>query len=42
MVSVVITLVEDKIFLCVGLFYYVSNFAEWRTEVPRYRLNPSS
>ena len=35
--GLVITLEEDKIFLCVWLFYYVSNFADSRTEVPRYR-----
>ena len=28
--------------LCVWLVYYVSNFADLRTEVPRYRLSPIS
>ena len=29
-------------FLCVSLFYYVSNFADSRTEVPRYQSSPTS
>ena len=39
--GLVITLEEDKGFLCVWLFYYVSNFADSRTEVPRYRSSQS-
>ena len=39
---VVINLEEDKRFLGVWLFYYVSNFADSRTEVPRYRSSPTS
>ena len=40
--GLVITLEEDKrFFLCVWLFYYVSNFADSHKEVPRYRLSPS-
>ena len=35
--GLVITLEEGKRFLCVWLFYCVSNFADSRTEVPRYR-----
>ena len=35
--GLVITLEEDKRFLCVWLFYCVSNFAESRTELQRYR-----
>ena len=38
----VITLKGDKRFLCVWLFYYVSNFADSRTEVPRYQSSPTS
>ena len=30
----VITLEEDKRFLCVWVFYYVCNFADLRMEVP--------
>ena len=40
--GLVITLEEDKRFLCVWLFYYVSNFADSRTEVPRYQSSPTS
>ena len=40
--GLVITLKEDKIFLCVWLSYYVSNFADSRTEVPRYQPSPTS
>ena len=36
------TLEEDKRFLCVWLLYYVSNFADSRMEVPRYRSSPAS
>ena len=39
--SLVITLEEDKRFLCVWLVYYVSNFADSRTEVPWYRSSQS-
>ena len=35
--GLVMTLEEDKRFLCVWLLYYVSNFADSRIEVPRYR-----
>ena len=35
--GLVITLEEDKRFLCVWLFHYVSNFVDSRTEVPKYR-----
>ena len=40
--SLVMTLEEDKRFSCVWLLYYVSNFADSRMEVPRYRLSPTS
>ena len=40
--GLVITLQEDKRFLCVWLFYYVNNFANLRMEVPRYRSSPTS
>ena len=40
--GLVMSLEENKIFLCVWLFYYVSNFADSRMEVPRYRSSPSS
>ena len=51
--GLVMTLEDDKRFLCVwpeayasgfaqGLFYYVSNFADSRMEVPRYRTSPTS
>ena len=40
--GLVITLEEDKRFICVWLFYYVSNFADSRTEVLRYRSSPTS
>ena len=40
--GLVITLEEDKRFLCVWLFYYVSNFADSRMEVPRYQSSPTS
>ena len=36
--SLVITLEEDKRFLCVWLLYYESNFADSRMEVPRYQV----
>ena len=39
--GLVITLEEDKRFLCVWLFYYVNNFGDSRMEVPRYQLSPS-
>ena len=39
--GLVITLEEDKRFLCDWLFCYVSNFADSRTEVPRYRSSQS-
>ena len=35
--SLAMTLEEDKRFLCVWLFYNVSNFAASRMEVTRYR-----
>ena len=35
--GLVMTPVEDKWFLCVWLLYYVSNFANSRMKVPRYR-----
>ena len=38
----VMTLKEDKKFLCVCLLYYVSNFADSRMEVPRYRSSLTS
>ena len=38
----VMTLEEDKKFLCVCLLYYVSNFADSRMEVPRYRSSLTS
>ena len=42
--GLVITLKEDKRFLCVWLFYWVSNFAYSRMdpEVPRYQSSPTS
>ena len=40
--GLVMTLEEDKRFLCVWLLYYVSNFADSRMEVPRYRSSPTS
>ena len=40
--GLVITLEEDKRLLCVWLFYYVSNFADSPTELPRYRSSPTS
>ena len=40
--SLAITLEEDKRFLCVWLFYYVSNFADSRMEVPWHQSSPSS
>ena len=39
--GLVMTLEKDKGCLCVWLFYYVSNFADSRMEVPRYRSCPS-
>ena len=42
MFNVVMTLVEDKRFLCVWLLYDVSNFADSRVEEPRYRSSPTS
>ena len=39
--GLVITLEEELRFLCVWLFYYVSNFANSRMEVPRYRSSPT-
>ena len=39
--GLVITLEEDKRFLYVWLFYYVSNFADSQTKVPRYRSSQS-
>ena len=39
--GLVITLDEEMRFLCVWLFYYVSNFADSRTEMPRYRSSQS-
>ena len=38
--ALVMNLEEDKRFLCVSLLYYVSNFADSRIEVPRYRSSP--
>ena len=38
----VITLEDDKRFLCVWLLYYVSIFADSRKKVPRYRSSPTS
>ena len=40
--GLVMTLEDDKRFLCVWLFYYVSNFADSRMKVPRYRSSPTS
>ena len=40
--GLVMTLEEDKRFLCVWLLYYVSNFADSRMKVPRYRSSPTS
>ena len=37
--GLVITLEEDKRFLCIWLFYYVSNFANSRMEVPSLIIN---
>ena len=34
--DLIMTLEEDKRFLCVWLLYYVSNFADLRMKVPRY------
>ena len=42
MFTVVMTLEEDKRFLCVWLLYCVSNFADSWMEVPRYRSSPTS
>ena len=36
--GLVMTLEDDKRFLCVWLLYYVSNFADSRTKVPRYQV----
>ena len=41
-VSNYLTREEDKRFLFVWLLYYVSNFADSRIEVPRYRSSPTS
>ena len=39
----VMTLEEDKRFLCLAAqLQYVSNFAESRMKVPRYRSSPTS
>ena len=38
----VMTREEDKRFLCVWPFNYVSNFADSRIKVPRYRSSPTS
>ena len=40
--GLVMTLEEDERFLCVWLLYYVSNFADWRREMLRYRSRPTS
>ena len=40
--GLVMTLEEDKRFLCVWLLNYVRNFADSRMEVPRYQSNPTS
>ena len=40
--GLVMNLEEDKRFLCVWLLYYVSNFADSRMKVPRYRSSPTS
>ena len=40
--GLVMTLEDDKRFLCVWLLYYVSNFADSRMKVPRYRSSPTS
>ena len=40
--GLVMTLEEDKRFLCVWLLYYVSNFDDSRMKVPRYRSSPTS
>ena len=37
--GLVMTLAEDKRFLCVWLLYYESNFADSRMKVPRYRID---
>ena len=42
MKGVVMTLEDDERFLCVWLLYYVSNFADSRTEMLRYRSSPTS
>ena len=39
--SLVMTLEEDVIFQCLWLLYYVSNFADSRMEMPRYRSSPT-
>ena len=39
--GLVMILEEDKRFICVWLLYYVSNFADSRMEVPRYRSSPT-
>ena len=40
--GLVMTLEEDKRFICVWLLYYVSNFAESRMEVSGNRSSPTS
>ena len=40
--GLVFTLEEDKRFLCVWLFYYVSNFADSQTKVTRYQSSLTS
>ena len=40
--GLVMTLEEDKRFLCVWLLYYVSNFADSQMDVPGYRSSPTS
>ena len=35
--GLVMAIEEDKRFWCVWLFYYLSNFADSRMKVPRYR-----
>ena len=40
--GLVMTLEEGKRFLCVWLHYYVSNYADSRMKVPRYRSCPTS
>ena len=39
--GLVMTLEEDKRILCVWLLHYVSNFADSRMKVPRYRSSPT-